>query len=427
MSELKTSPRLRLEVRVSGQRVGLLARERHGAIRFTPDAAWLEGGQHPPLGLAFLTDPSPRLAGTGLPSWFDNLLPEVGSALRHRICQQRGLRETDTPSLLLALGRDLPGAVEVLGESEPAALLPEEPVAPGRLRASLAGMQLKLSMLLEGDKFVLPARGETGRWIVKIAGERLPELPQVEHCTMSWAEASGLPVPRHHVLGVETLQGVPPDLLGTPRLAFAVERFDRSVDGSRIHQEDFAQALEIDARAKYADTGPRRTSYDALARLVKDVCGEDAQAQFLDRVAFTIASGNDDAHLKNWSFQWGFDHRPRLSPCYDFVASISWPAFGWESPHGPPKLALALGRSRRFDNLDRERLRLFAQRADVPDGEERMLAALERARATWAAIEDQSPARMREAVRLHWSRVPVLRSLGGLPSSTRTSRCPPSA
>jgi len=88
---------------------------------------------------------------------------------------------------------------------------------------------------------------------------------------------------------------------------------------------------------------------------------------------------------------------------------------------------LALGRSRRFDNLDRERLRLFAQRADVPDGEERMLAALERARATWAAIEDQSPARMREAVRLHWSRVPVLRSLGGLPSSTRTSRCPPSA
>ncbi|HCF61131.1 MAG TPA: hypothetical protein DFS52_24430, partial [Myxococcales bacterium] len=79
LSELKTSPRLRLEVRVSGQRVGVLARERHGAIRFTPDAAWLEGGQHPPLGLAFLTDPSPRLAGTGLPPWVHNLLPRGGS------------------------------------------------------------------------------------------------------------------------------------------------------------------------------------------------------------------------------------------------------------------------------------------------------------------------------------------------------------
>lgn len=417
MSHSTTSLRLRLDVRVSGHLVGFLTRDRYGAIRFTPDEAWLEGNQHPPLGLAFLADPSPRIAGTGLPTWFDNLLPEVGSALRHHICRQRGLRETDAPSMLLALGRDLPGAVEVRGESEPAELPREEPVAPGRLRFSLAGMQLKLSMLLEGDKFVLPARGETGRWIVKIAGERLPDLPQVEHCTMSWAAASGLSVPRHHVLGIETLQGVPSELIGTPKLAFAVERFDRAADGSRVHQEDFAQALEIDAQAKYADKGPRRTSYDALARLVKDACGPQAQAEFIDRLAFVIASGNDDAHLKNWSFQWGFDHRPRLSPCYDLVSSISWTDFGWDSPHGPPKLALAFGRSRRFDTLDPERLRIFAQRANAPDGEARMIAALERVRATWATIEAQCPDRMREAVRLHWSKVPVLRDLGGLPRS----------
>lgn len=406
--------RVSLDVKISGHRVGALSRDREGSIRFTPDARWVERRQRPRLGWAFLVNPSPRVAGTGLPAWFDNLLPDAGSPLRRWICGQLGLRETDSPGLLRALGRDLPGAVEVTGEAAP----PEDgssPEAPGQLRFSLAGLQLKLSMVRDGHRFTLPARDASGRWIVKIPSEDLVELPEVEQATMTWARAMGLPVPSHHLLDVEALKGLDPGLLGTPRRAFAVERFDRRADGGRVHQEDLAQALEVRPEHRYEDTGPRRVSYDGLSRLVRDACGEDAQGEFLDRLAFIIASGNGDAHLKNWSLQWGVDGYPRLSPCYDQVCTVAWPArFGWEHPNGPA-LALAFGRCRAFAKLDRRVLTRFTERAEAPHAADRIFSALERARSTWPRVVEQAPARMRQALALHWRRVPLLRHVGELP------------
>lgn len=147
MTNSPPARRLALDVRVYGELVGLLHRDREGRTRFNPDASWLSRGQRPPLGLAFLAQPGPRLAGTGLPLWFDNLLPELDSALRGRICRQLNLRESDAPALLRAVGHDLPGAVEVSGDADEDESSIPEPVPEGRLRFSLAGMQLKLSML----------------------------------------------------------------------------------------------------------------------------------------------------------------------------------------------------------------------------------------------------------------------------------------
>lgn len=413
MSRGRSPPRLDLEVSVYGACVGRLHRDRAGLTRFTPDRHWLEAGQRPPLGLAFLGQPGPRSAGTGLPSWFENLLPDPGSALRQRLCLHLGLRETDSAALLCALGHDLPGAVQVRGEPGQVACKEPESVPDGRLRFSLAGMQLKLSMLRSDSRFALPARGETGRWIVKIPGDRLPELPEVEDATMSWAQLSGIRVPDHQVMPAEALQGVDPGLIGSPRTVFVIERFDRKADGSRVHQEDFAQALEVLPADKYGKTGPRRIGYDGLARLVLDACGSDAQGEFVDRLAFIVAAGNDDAHLKNWSFQWGHERRPWLSPSYDLVSTVSWPEFGWQQPGGP-MLALGLGRVGRFADLDREAVARFSERGKILDGVARFFGALERARAAWSQVADRAPERMRDAVREHWERVPVLKALGPL-------------
>ena len=164
-------------------------------VRFTPDEAWLAAGQHPPLGLAFLQSKAPR---TGvdrrrLPIWFENLLPERGSRLRSWLCRQCEIPEVDSAALLSALGGDLVGAVEIRGGlahmDEQAAKVHD---VKGQLRFSLAGMQLKLSMLMSGDRFVFPARDQSGRWIVKIPGENFPDLPDVEAATMAWARLSGL-------------------------------------------------------------------------------------------------------------------------------------------------------------------------------------------------------------------------------------------
>jgi serine/threonine-protein kinase HipA len=352
-----------------------------------------------------------------LPAWFENLVPEAGSALRSWICRAHNLRATDTPGLLRELGRDLPGAIEVSGEVDATDTDERaETIAVGRLRfSSLAGMQLKLSMLQSGARFVLPARGDVGRWLVKFPGRDYCELPEVETSTMAWARAAGLSVPDHRMLPIDSLQGLPAGLLdGLGDHAFAIERFDRRADGTRVHQEDFAQVFEIDPQLKYCNDGPRRTSYDGLARLVRDACGKQAQDEFIDRLAFVVAAGNGDAHLKNWAFQWGSEHRPRLSPCYDQVSTISWPsADGW-GVQGGPRLALALGRKRRLAHLDIDRVRSFAHRANAPDGEARFLAALERIRGAWVTVVDGAPQRMRDALADHWSRVPLLRALGPL-------------
>lgn len=401
-----------LTVLVYGQRVGRLDDVGQGRVRFIPDTNWLQGEQHPPLGLAFLVDPRPRTATGAAPAWFENLLPKKGSRLRNWICRQRELRETDSLGLLAALGRDLPGAVELLGQPgdhrDPEAV-EEEP--PDLLRFSLAGAQLKLSMLLSGERFVFPARGQSGDWIVKIPGERFPELPEVEAATMAWARLAGLSVPDFQVLPIERLHGMDTRQFGTSARVFAIRRFDRSGDG-RVHQEDFAQALDFRPENEYGDKNPG-ASYDGMATLVGDICLAEGQEDFVARLAFVVASGDDDAHLKNWSLQWGYEHRPWLSPCYDQVATISWPDFGWGRASGPT-LALALGREKKFARLDRRCLQKFAARANIADGVEVFMEGLERARLAWPSVAEQAPQRMVDAIRTHWRRVPLLREAGPL-------------
>jgi HipA-like protein len=103
----------RLDVTLSGQRVGCLEMDRGGLVTWAPEAEWEARGQHPRLGVAFLRTLGPRHAGTGLPAWFENLLPEEGSALRQRLCIAHGIREGNRFRLLEAIGTDLCGAVEI--------------------------------------------------------------------------------------------------------------------------------------------------------------------------------------------------------------------------------------------------------------------------------------------------------------------------
>jgi serine/threonine-protein kinase HipA len=417
VSERASERMLELEVSVSGRRVGVLRGGPGATIRFILDRDWVGEGQQPRLGWAYLVDTSPRGGSTRLPAWFENLLPEVGSPLRRRVCEHHGLHEHDGAALLTVLGRDLPGAVEIRGAVDPDE---DEHDAEGdvgfagRLRFSVAGMQPKLSMIRrDDDRWVFPAKDELGDWYVKLAGPRYEDLPSIEAATMGWARTVGLDVPEHRLVPVEQLLDVDPGFAAGSITAFAIQRFDR-IAGRRFHQEDLAQALEIHPYDKYGGPGRLAVSYDSLTRLVADACGDDARGEMIERLAFMVACGNDDAHLKNWSLQWPpGEPRPRLSPCYDLVATVSWPEFGW-SGESEPELALPFARSQRWVDLDAARVKLFAERAQAPDGVERFMAALERVGQAWLQCEAEAPERLRSGVREHWSRVPVLRFLGGL-------------
>lgn len=411
-----------VEIWLSGAPIGLLRRAREGLTAFILHEPWVLGGQHPRLGLGFLRDASPRRAGTGLPEWFENLLPEPGSHLRARLAAEFKLREHDSLGLLINLGLDLPGAVELRslnGERDE----PEELTAPitrarardeDRFRFSLAGMQLKFSMSARGQRFSLAASAGDRGWIVKLPDDAHPLLPKVEDATMAWARACGHDVPTHRVVSVSQLDGLTPEWLNEGGEAFAIERFDRRDDGTRVHHEDFCQALELLPIHKYGDSGPRPTSHDGIMRLVYDAAGEEQAREHARRVGFVIASGNTDAHLKNWSFEWGAASRPHLSPCYDQVCTIAWRRYGWERKGGP-KLALSLGRVKRLAQLDRDALARHAERAGLAWVRDEVMAGLERARHAWASVADQAPREMTEALQVHWRQTPLLRDLGGLP------------
>jgi serine/threonine-protein kinase HipA len=411
-----------LSVRLSGRHVGEIVQTRDGLTRWLPERAWEASGQHPRLGTDVLRNPGPRQQGTGLLPWFENLLPEPGSELRRRLCAAHGLRDGQSFALLGALGRDLTGAVEVASGAAPEGDAGEDhhdadDGRPASLKliqrlSSLAGMQLKFSMSMVKERLTLPARSVGGQWIVKLPGMEYAELPAVEQATMTWAARAGFDVPPHFVIEVERLVGIPAGWIEEGAThAFAVKRFDREDDGSKLHQEDLCQALDLPPTNKYGEVAPH-VSLDGALRFVTDVCGEPSGREMARRIGFTIASGNGDAHLKNWSLLWGNKTRPTLTPCYDFVTTISWAQrLGWEAPGGP-SLALRIGGEQRFALLDDLVLRAHVEKSGQSWAAEELMAGIIRARDAWRHVEPEAPPAMRAALDTHWQRVPVLRNLG---------------
>ncbi len=410
----------RLAVSLPGRAVGELTQDRYGMVRWTPDASW-EAEQEPKLGLDFLRQRGPRVHASDLPAWFENLLPEQGSELRSRLCALHGLREGQSYALIRAVGDDLVGAVSIRAATagvdevgDPSAPLRDTPSSfdGDRRPSALAGMQLKFSMSMVNERLVLAASAGRTQWIVKIAGREYDDLAAVEDTTMKWASEAGFDVPSSFCVPAAELMGLPEGWVPRDALAFAVRRFDRRDDGSRVHQEDFCQALGLRPRDKYGDKGTKVT-YEGALRLATDACGEADGRELARRLGFIIASGNSDAHLKNWSLLWGDRPRPTLTPCYDLVATVSWPELlGWGRRDGP-ELALELGGTRRFRSLNDAALARCAA-GSAPWVRDEIMNGITRARGAWSVARASAPERMSSALRRHWDEVPLLRDFGAL-------------
>ena len=250
----------RLAVSLPACPVGELSQERTGRVRWKPDVAWEANGQEPRLGFDFLRRPGPRSTATDIPCWFENLLPERGSQLRRRLSIVHSLREGQSFELLRLLGGDLLGAVEARGDDPRPAddagppssgtgapVKDERDDLPPRMSA-LTGVQLKFSMSMVNERLVLPARRGRSLWIIKIADRDYEGIASVEQATMTWARDAGFIVPDHFEIPFERLAGIPEGWIEGQAPAFAVRRFDRRDDGSKIHQNSRG-ANRVGARA----------------------------------------------------------------------------------------------------------------------------------------------------------------------------------
>ncbi|MDP3214481.1 MAG: type II toxin-antitoxin system HipA family toxin [Deltaproteobacteria bacterium] len=271
-----------------------------------------------------------------LPSFFANLLPE--GALQAMVRSQQAT--AGDLGTLAHVGENLPGAVVVrfsAGEVEPMArgVSFDEPalgpvLASEAPRFSLAGVQPKLSAdRLDDGRFVV--RSRTGDWILKFGSTPFETLPRNEHTVMRWASLAGIEIPVHHLVRAGDIDGLDPRFASGDDPVFAIRRYDRLAGGARVHQEDFAQVRGAHPDGKY-----KNASYEALARLIGDLCGEEDLREYLRRMVFMILSGNYDAHLKNWSLIYPDRRQARLSPAYDLVFVAEYPF--------EPTLALTLAK-----------------------------------------------------------------------------------
>jgi serine/threonine-protein kinase HipA len=289
--------------------------------------------------------------------FFANLIPEEGRFRRYLAARQ-GVNERDDWALLAVLGGNLPGAVrveEVFDDrmaSEPAAAAPGDP----KWRFSLAGIQMKFSANRSPNgRWTFASPEHDGQWIVKLPTLELPGIVEQEHGIMDLARRCGLNVPQTGLVDLTRVPDLDPGFLMAGTTAYAIRRFDRTADG-RIHQEDFCQVLNRPPSHKYgAEAG---VGAERVLEVVKILCGSDDVIEWLHRLAFTVAVGNGDAHLKNHALLYADGVNARLSPLYDVVCTLAYREYAQE-------LALSLAGVYRFSAISANTLQAFATQAGV--------------------------------------------------------------
>ncbi|MDY0830552.1 type II toxin-antitoxin system HipA family toxin [Microbacterium sp. BG28] len=341
---------MHLDVRLHGESVGTL--EARGAfVRFYFNDNYLESRDRSVLGLKFEEDVTREYTSQDrLPSWFENLLPE--GSLKQLVEAELRTILGRTPSqmeVLLQVGSDLPGAVTVEPYEGAVGVrqrfpLSEQTVAQRELgpwlTSAVAGVGLKFSVLRQDEKFVAPATGSDGDWLVKLPDPQFRLLPQNEFASMGLGRRVGINVPAVRLVSRDELEGVPDRFWRGETEAFVIERFDRE-NGARTHIEDFAQVRGLRVDDRYAG------NFETLAGYVWRRSRDEDLIEFVRRLTLNLMIGNDDAHLKNWSVRYSDRKRAELSPVYDVVSVQVYDSAGLERGTG-----LKLANSRRYEDVN---------------------------------------------------------------------------
>lgn len=263
-------------------------------------------------------------------AFFSNLLPE--GAVLTQVASQVGISQENVFGLLEAIGGDCAGAISVsvsdnlpdpTGGYRPIAeqelsdeleKLPSHPFLAGEegVRLSLAGAQNKLPVFFDGNNYYIPEGTNPSSHILKTAIAQLDNTVINETFCMTLAARISLPVPAAQVVTIGDKQ------------VFMVERYDRmpsaSGDTTRLHQEDFCQALGIPPELKYEKEGG--PGFSDCFRLVEEWSDEpllDA-ANLLNWAIYNFIIGNADAHGKNVSFLYN-KGLVRVAPFYDLIST----------------------------------------------------------------------------------------------------------
>ena len=291
---------------------GLLKEEPGDRSSFTYDEHYLQAGL-PSIAHTLPCQSASLISQAGLPAFFDNLVAE--GWLETAQTRLLGKRVASRFELLLAFGEDCAGAVSVV-DPRPVKLTlalledrDQKDMAVMASRASLSGVQPKLTAVLRHGKYIPAKLGELSTHIVKFHSSHHADLVFNEYVTTAAFKAL---LPYETV--VDLIVG---EVSGFSEPALIIPRFDRTPKGKRIHFEEFNQLLGQHSRAKYE--GAYKDMVEFIRQTPNTLLAENYRL-FL-RIITGILLGNTDMHLKNFAMLHT-ENGLRLAPVYDQVASV---------------------------------------------------------------------------------------------------------
>jgi serine/threonine-protein kinase HipA len=251
------------------------------------------------------------------------------------------------PERIDALAEGARASVVWLTEADVAERLRALRSDPGASRApadvgqfSLAGAQPKTALLFDKGRWGVPSGRTPTTHILKPPTGTFEGFAENEHFCLELARALGLPTAQSRVLRFGD------------EIAIVIERYDRVRAASgwtRIHQEDFCQAMGIPPTKKYqSEGGPGARSIVELLRLHSSAPEEDTQT-FLTALGLTWLLAATDGHAKNYSLLAGAGGRVRLAPLYDIASVLPYAQFDLNRV----KLAMKVGDTYRLRDIGR--------------------------------------------------------------------------
>lgn len=365
-----------LTARYEGAQVGTLEQAQNGRLSFTYDEVWRNHPSAFPLSLS-MPLAAPKHEDHVVDGFLWGLLPDNPETLQGW-AREFKVSPRSAFSLITHVGADCAGAIQFLTEDSEASptqddveWLDETDVGhridavlrdPSATRLvgdegqfSLAGAQEKIGLLFDGERWGLPKGRIPTTHILKAGLRNMNGHAENEVYCMRLAQAAGLETAE---VNVRTFAG---------HHVVVATRYDRT-DASdplaitRIHQEDFCQALGLHPDLKYEkEGGPGAVEIlELLATNATDP--ERERLRFLAMLAFNWIIGGSDAHAKNYSILIKVEGRVELAPFYDVASLLPYP--DRYNAH-KTKMAMRIGREYVLDRIGARQWQVFAEKTHL--------------------------------------------------------------
>lgn len=371
-----------IEVMGTNRIAGHISGQTLGTACFRYDESYLDDKNNIAISLSLPLEEK-EFSPAQTKNFFEGLLPE--GFTRRCVAQWLHADEDDYISILAGLGKECLGAIKIVDQNEDEEqpdykYLNKEQVTSLAMEGatksadivtkshlSLTGASGKVGLYYDSanDVWYQPIGSAPSTHIVKQSHVRLDKIVTNEQLCLLTAKNMGIEVPDSFI--INSLQD------GSDTLLFATKRYDRKVTKdskilngllvpSRLHQEDFAQALGVASINKYEKTGD-----EYLKRVFELVLKFSAnpiedQLKLWDICIFNYLIGNTDNHIKNLSLLYSEDMRKvRLAPAYDIVSTVIYEG-------STENMALSIGGEYNISVINRESFEAEADKIGLGRG-----------------------------------------------------------